>query len=101
MTIYIDMDFKCHVSPAEGLTPIDTAAFDGKCAEYIEGSRFVPAGEVWTREDGEEFQGEMVSPWRNSRELDAAQIAYEQELLARALMPEEIAIAMREGVNSI
>ena len=65
MTIYIDTDYKCHVSPGEGLTAIDTDAFDGKCRQYIEGYRFVPAGQNWTREDGQVFEGEMVAPWRD------------------------------------
>lgn len=84
MTIYIDNEFKCHVSPAEGLTPVETDFFDGKSEEYVKGYRFIPSGETWTREDGEIFAGEMVSPWRDWRELDAAQRAYEREQLAEA-----------------
>lgn len=79
MTIYIDTKFKCHVSPAEGLTPVETDAFDGKCTAYIEGYRLVPAGAVWTRSDGVEFRGEMISPWKPWEELDEAQRAYERE----------------------
>ena len=41
----------------------------------------MPAGATWTRPDGVVFQGEMVSPWKPWRELDAAQRAYEQEQL--------------------
>nr|DAH33257.1 MAG TPA: protein of unknown function (DUF5320) [Caudoviricetes sp.] len=81
MTIYIDSDFKCHATTADGLTAVDTNYFDGKCPAYIEGYRFVPAGQTWTRPDGVVFQGEMVSPWKPWRELDAAQRAYEQEQL--------------------
>ena len=61
---------------------METSAFDGKCAPYIEGYRFVPAGATWTRKDGVVFQGEMISPWKDWRELDAAQRAYEREQLA-------------------
>lgn len=82
MTVYIDNDYKCHTSPGDGFTAIDTNAFNGKCSAYIEGYRFVPAGESWTRDDGVVFQGEMVSPWKPWRELDAAQRAYEQEQYA-------------------
>ena len=82
MTIYIDSDYKCHVSAAEGRRAIETDAFNGKCAEWIESYRFVPEGETWTREDGEEFRGEMIAPWKDWRELDAAQRAYEREQLA-------------------
>ena len=81
MTIYIDADYKCHAATADGLTAVDTNYFDGKCPAYIEGYRFVPAGQTWTRPDGVVFQGEMVSPWKPWRELDSAQRAYEQEQL--------------------
>ena len=76
MTIYIDSDYKCHVSAAEGRRAIETDAFNGKCAEWIESYRFVPEGETWTREDGEEFRGEMVTPWKDLSEAYAAQTAY-------------------------
>ena len=83
MTIYIDTDFKCHVSNPDGThTPVETAAFDGKCAAYIEGYRFVHSGAEWTRPDGVVFQGAMSSPWKPGEELDAAQRAYEQQLIA-------------------
>lgn len=81
MTIYIDSDYKCHITTADGLTAVETDYFNGKCAAYIEGYHFVPAGQTWTRPDGVVFQGEMVSPWKPWRELDAAQRAYEQEQL--------------------
>lgn len=81
MTIYIDSDFKCHATTADGLTAVETDYFDGKCPAYIEGYRFVPAGASWTRPDGVVFQGEMVCPWKPWRELDSAQRAYEQEQL--------------------
>ena len=79
MTIYIDSDFKCHAAPADGLTTVDTDFFDGKAPGYIEGYRFVPAGESWTREDGAVFAGEMASPWKDWTELDAVQREYERE----------------------
>lgn len=82
MTIYIDSDFKCHTSPGDGLTAVETDAFDGKCDTYIEGYRFVPTGSTWVREDGTSFQGEMVSPWKPWQELDKAQRDYEQEQIA-------------------
>ena len=82
MTIYIDNDFKCHASNPEGTyTAVETDFFDGKCDAYIEGYRFVPAWATWTRPDGVVFQGEMISPWKDWRELDAAQRDYEREQL--------------------
>ena len=83
MTIYIDADYKCHVADDGTLTAVETDAFDGKCTEYIEGYRFVPAGETWTREDGVEFTGEMVAPWKSWDELDAAQREFERQQLAQ------------------
>ena len=33
MTIYIDSEYKCHVSPGEGLTAVETDSFNGKCGK--------------------------------------------------------------------
>lgn len=82
MTIYIDTDYKCHTAPGPGLTAVETDAFTGKCAAYIEGYRFVPAGASWVRSDGTVFRGEMVAPWKPWDELDAAQREYEREQYA-------------------
>lgn len=81
-TIYIDSDFKCHVASAEGMTAIETDFFDGKCDTFIEGYRFIPNDETWTRSDGVAFLGEMISPWKDYVELDNAQRKYEQEQAA-------------------
>ena len=83
MTIYIDSDYKCHTSNTDGTyTAVETDYFDGKCATFIEGYRFVPAGAVWTRSDGAVFHGEMISPWKDWQELDTAQRTYERQMLA-------------------
>ena len=79
MTIYIDSDYKYHTSPADGLTAVETDSFNGKCQQYIEGYRFVPSGESWTREDGQVFHGEMVAPCRNYEILAELQAVYEEE----------------------
>ena len=76
MTIYIDSDYKCYVSAAEERRAVETDVFNGKCAEWIESFRFVPADETWTREDGEVFKGEMVTPWKDLGEAYVAQTAY-------------------------
>ena len=78
MKIYIDSEYKCHTSPAEGLIEIETSAFDNKCKAYIEGFRFVPEGATWIREDGMEFIGEMVAPWKDYNVLAAYQEQYEE-----------------------
>lgn len=80
MTIYVDADFKCHISNPEGvLTAIETDVFNGKCQTYIEGYRFVPSGQTWTRPDGTTFSGEMIAPWKDWKKLDDAQRKYVQE----------------------
>ena len=86
MKIYIDNDYKCHTSPGEGLTAVETDAFDGKCRQYIEGYRFVPSGESWTRKDGQVFHGEMVAPWRPYEILTEFQAIYAEELAKQADM---------------
>ena len=82
MTIYIDADFKCHVENDGTMSEAETDFFDGKGKEFIEGYRFVPQGESWTREDGKVFHGEMVAPWKSFKELDQAQRRYEWEQIA-------------------
>ena len=100
MTIYIDSDYKCYASVADGRRAIETDAFDGKRPEWIESYRFVPDGETWTREDGEEFRGEMVTPWKDLSEAYAAQTAYLERQNAQyeaALSEIEVALG---GVNA-
>lgn len=103
MTIYIDSDYKCHVSNDGTKREFDVPFFDGKCQPFVEGYRYVPPGERWVRPDGVFFAGEMISPWQDYNVLAAAQAAYEEGqanggadvLIAAA---EE---AYTEGVNSI
>ena len=80
MKIYIDSECKCHLSEAEGLTPVNVPFFDNKCTAFITGYRFIPMGETWTREDGEVFEGEAAFPWKDSQTLELAQSAYEESL---------------------
>lgn len=83
MKIYIDSDYRCHTSYTdEKYREFDVPFFDDKCTELIEGYRYVPAGEVWTREDGEEFKGEMIAPAVDYTDLDAAQRVHERLLVA-------------------
>ena len=99
MTIYIDSDYKCYVSDAEGRRAVETDFFDGKCPEWIESYRFVPEGETWTREDGEVFNGEMVTPWKDLSEAYVAQTAYlERQNAQYEAALSEIEVAL--GVNA-
>ncbi|MEG2633533.1 MAG: hypothetical protein RSA97_02960 [Oscillospiraceae bacterium] len=85
MKIYLNKTFECSaIKTEEHSKEIETSFFDGKCKTYIEGMRFVPAGQKWTREDGAVFEGEMLAPWRDSQVLEAAQGAYEDALAALA-----------------
>lgn len=81
MKLYIDADYKMHTAAGDGLTAIETDVFDGKCAAYIEGFRYVPPGGTWTREDGTAIPNGMLAPWKNIQVLEAAQRAYEQNLI--------------------
>ena len=81
MKIYVDADFRCHTTPSTDSQAFEEnifRVFEGKCARYIEGFRYIPAGEIWTREDGVVFAGEMIAPAEDSRLLKAAQDAYEE-----------------------
>lgn len=83
MIIHIDSEYCCHTSDTDGVfRTVEHPFFDGKCDVFVEGYRFVPAGEIWTREDGVVFTGEMIAPWKSFKELDAAQRRHEREQLA-------------------
>lgn len=93
--IYIDSEFRCHISDDGTMTAVETDFFDGKCDAFLEGYRFVPEGENWTRSDGAHFHGEMIAPWKPYSELDAAQREYERQLLteyAKALQTVGVAL---------
>ena len=93
-TIYIDYDYKCHVSDDGTMTAVETDFFDGKCATFIEAYRFVPSGWIWTRSDGTVFHGEMIAPFKPYDQLAAAQGQYEADMA-------EAANAYQEGVDSV
>lgn len=96
-TIFLDNEFKCHITDDGTMTPVSTDFFDGKCDKFVEGFRMIPAGQSWERADGRVFQGEMITPWKDYRILQAYQEQYEQ-------MPEVIEKAaaydiLMEGVT--
>lgn len=62
MKLYLDSDFRCHLTDDGTMRSVETDFFDGKAAPFIEGYRFVPAGESWTRADGTVFRGLMIAP---------------------------------------
>lgn len=98
MTIYIDSEYKCHTAPGDGLTAVETDAFNGKCRQYIEGYRFVPAGERWLLDDGTFFDGEMVTPWLDYELLAEFQAIYEEEQAKQAEAQEALNILLEGEV---
>lgn len=104
-TLFYDSDFKCHTTNPDGVfREVETDFFDGKCDTFIEGYRYVPTGETWTRSDGAVFHGEMIAPWKPYSELDSAQREYERQLLKElqenSIPVAELEAAYQEGVNS-
>lgn len=93
-TIYLDSEFKCHVTNDGTMTAVETSFFDGKCDAFVTGYRFVPSGESWKRSDGVVFHGEMITAWKSYSELAAAQAQHEADQA-------ELAAAYQEGVNSV
>lgn len=104
MLVYIDTDYKCHVSNDGTMREFDVPFFDGKCQTFIEGYRYVPSGERWVKPNGEFFRGEMISPWVPYQLLAAAQAAYEEgQATGTGGIDELVAAAgnaYTEGVNS-
>lgn len=86
MKIYIDSDYRCHTSnPENQYREFEVPFFDDKCTTMIEGYRYIPPGESWTREDGEVFKGEMIAPAEDYEPLGVAQMKYEVDLKNEAL----------------
>lgn len=83
-TIYVDSDFKCHVTNDGTMTAVETDFFDGKCDAYIEGY-------CYNIEQG------AIYPWKPYSELETAQEEYESARLADA----ENALAILLGGESV
>lgn len=99
-TIYLDSDFRCHLTNPDGTyREIETEVFDGKCTAYIEGYRYVPEGETWTRSDGATFTGIMIAPCKDHSELAKMQSLYEDGVAfseSRTVALEEENAALKE-----
>jgi hypothetical protein len=95
-TIYIDSDYRCHVTNDGTTTAVETDFFDGKCDTFVEGYCYdTRNGYV------------QIYPVKPFSELDAAQREYERKLLEEyeAALAESVPLsaleeAYREGVNS-
>lgn len=92
MTIYLDSEYRCHLADCGGMRAVETDAFDGKEKSYIEGYRYVPVGETWTRSDGMVFEGEMIAPAKDyNRIMTDVAISYlddDQAETVTALFPD-------------
>ena len=102
MKIYIDSDYKCHATPADELTAVETDFFDGKAPGYIEGYRFIPTGQHWTAEDGTVYRGEAAFPVTDWETLDKIQRVYEREQIpALTAQNDELVEAMVAMVEDV
>lgn len=95
-TIYVDSEFKCHISNDGTMTPVETDFFDGMCDAYIEGFCY-ENNEIST----------AIYAWKPYDELDTAQREYERQLLAEAeaalassVPIADLTAAYQEGVNT-
>lgn len=88
-TIYVDSEFKCHVTNDGTMTAVETAGFDGMCDTFVEGFCYEDTG-----------NGIAIYPWKDVDEMDEAQREYERELLANSIPISELETSYQEGVNS-
>lgn len=96
MTVYLDSEFRCHLVNSGAMMEAETDFFDGKCAAYIEGYRFIPNGERWTDARGVTFHGEMIAPAEDYSALAKAQTQHE---LDEAAHLEELGALIEEIYN--
>ena len=85
-TVYVDSEFKCHVTDDGTMTAVEDPFFNDKCDTLIEGYCYKVEDDVI-----------YIYPWKDLKELDAAQRAYERERLADA----ENALAILLGGETV
>jgi hypothetical protein len=78
-TIYLDSNFMCYAKPAEGRQAVETDAFDNLCAAALECYRYIPAGQAWTRPDGQVLHGPFIQPHTPTEVIDGIQRQYEAD----------------------
>ena len=94
MMIYIDSEYKCHITNDGTRRAFEVSFFNGKCAEFIEGYRYIPSSEPWARPDGVVFTGEMIAPWKDYNQLYKAQLEYEVTQYEASLSEIETALGV-------
>lgn len=77
MIVFIDQNFKCHVSNDGTMRAVDIPYFDGKAKALIEGYRYIPPGEAWASPTGKVLQGELLEPWQSYALLQEFQRQHE------------------------
>ena len=82
-TIYIDSDYKCHVTDDGTMTAVETEFFDGKCDTFVEG---------YCYDDRKGYV--QIYPWKPYNELEAAQAQYEKDNVQMADMENALAILL-------
>lgn len=92
MIVFIDDNYRCHLTDDGTRKAVETEQFDGKCQVFVEGYRLVPYGESWTREDGVVFDGQMITPVSDYASLQTAQEQYELDQAQATDMAEALSI---------
>ena len=70
-TVYVDSEYKCHVINDGTMTAVEDPFFNDKCDTLIEGYCYKVEDDVT-----------YIYPWKDLKELDAAQREYEREQMA-------------------
>ena len=69
MKIFLDSDFLCHIENDGTMLEVETNAFTGLTKAYIEGYRYIPEGKSWERSDGVVFNGLMIAPAKDYKQI--------------------------------
>lgn len=70
-TIYVDSEYKCHVTDNGAMSAVETEFFYGKCDTFVEG---------YCYDTSKGYP--QIYPWKPLEELELAQDQYEREHLA-------------------
>lgn len=109
MTLWIDDNFRAHTESGAGRTEITTDIFDDMPPVVAKCYIYVPAGQSYTKPNGNTVVGEFVQLAVPEKELDDTQRAYEREqyqtlAAENATLTANLAAldeAYQEGVDSL
>ena len=75
--IYLDSEFKCHVTAADDRIEVEAPEnFEGMCDKSIECMRYIPAGMTYFAADGSVIHGEFIQCLDDTSAI-AYQVQYE------------------------